>query len=391
MDHSRALRHKNFLFAALTDIYRRRVRSLVVTLCLTAILFPLVTAMAVSEGLRFQAEISVKEGADLYVSRDQCAGGGGMSMALLQKLSSLQEVTHTRVRVVGRTYFANRLVAVVGLERASLRALRPLVQGPLPDARGEVIVGKSIAEAFALESGIRFTLPLNNHKVFKSAGILSPTCLWGSDVLIMHLEDANEFFRVKGGASELLLYTAPQSGTSVKNFLYELKNRGDTTLPSIQIQDRDRILDRLAWSFGHTRGIFVILFVIGAALAISAFLVTSGFGVKELDKEIGVLKAAGWRTREVMEKVALENLLISLTAVCLSILLSMVWIKGLNGILIAQFYVAEVGMIPHVDIPSRYLPYHALLYLVLAMGVTSIGSLFSTWKKTRITPGELMR
>jgi ABC-type antimicrobial peptide transport system permease subunit len=99
----------------------------------------------------------------------------------------------------------------------------------------------------------------------------------------------------------------------------------------------------------------------------------------------------GWRTWEVLEKVVIENLLISLTAVSLSVLLSMLWIKGLNGILIAQFYVAEVGLIPNVDIPSRYLPSHAGFYLLFALVVTLIGSLFSTWRKARMTPTKLMR
>jgi ABC-type lipoprotein release transport system permease subunit len=93
----------------------------------------------------------------------------------------------------------------------------------------------------------------------------------------------------------------------------------------------------------------------------------------------------------VLEKVVLENLLISLTAVSVSILFSMAWIKGLNGILIAQFYVAEVGLLPTVDIPSRYLPSHAVFCLVFALGVTLIGSLFSTWQKTHVPPSELMR
>jgi len=350
-----------------------------------------VIALAISEGLRFQAEIAVREGADLYISTDQYGGNGAISIAFLEELSTMQGVSRARARVVGRTYFANRVVAVVGVDRQSLLVLKPLVQGTLPDAPGEVLVGQGIAEEFAVKPGMPFTLASNNRKVFKSAGTVSSTCLWGSDVLIMQFEDANEFFRIVGDASQLLLYTSPQKIPLVKKSLFHLTSQGGTPLSSIQIQDRTRIQERLVCGYGYMDGIFVVLFVISAALAVSAFLVTSGFGLKELDKEMGVLKAVGWRTWEILEKVVLENLLISLTAVSLSILLSMVWVKGLNGILIAQFYVAEVGLIPHVEIPSRYLPSHAFFYLVLALGVTLTGSLFSTWKKARFTPGELMR
>ncbi|MGD9039345.1 MAG: FtsX-like permease family protein [Desulfobacteraceae bacterium] len=391
MEHSRAIKHRNLLFAALGDLLRRRMRSVVVALSLTAILFPLVTALAISEGLRFQAEIAVRAGADFFVSTDLYGGSGAISVAFLEELSALKGVTHATARVVGRTYFANRLVAVIGIDRESLLTLKPLVRGTLPDARGEVLVGRSVADEFAVEPGIRFTLALNNKKVFKSVGTISPTCLWGSDVLIMHLEDANEFFRIKGDASQLLLYTSPKDVSVVKKSLSDLGKLKETPWSQVQIQDRAHIEQRLGSGYGYKGGIFVVLFVIGTALAVSAFLVTSGFGLKELDKEIGLLKAVGWRTWEVLEKVVIENLLISLTAVSLSVLLSMVWIKGLNGILIAQFYVAEVGLIPNVDIPSRYLPSHAVFYLLFALVVTLIGSLFSTWRKARITPTELMR
>ncbi len=53
-------------------------------------------------------------------------------------------------RVVGRTYFVDRLVAVVGLDREGLLALKPLVEGDVPESRGEVLVGQGIASEFGI-------------------------------------------------------------------------------------------------------------------------------------------------------------------------------------------------------------------------------------------------
>lgn len=391
MDHSQTLTHKNLLFAAIGDLIRRRLRSLVVTLCLAAILFPLLTALAISEGLRFQAEIGVRQGADIYISEDLCGGEGPISLDYLEALRALPDASRVSARVVGRAYFVDRLVAVIGLDREALLALEPLVKGDVPKARGEVIVGQGIAREFGVKPGMRFTVAANNRKVFAPTGILSPSCLWSSDVMVMHYKDANEFFRKKGYATQILLYTSSQPAAIVAKSIGDLTGSGGTRVSCLQIKERSDIDEMLRSGYGHRGGIFTVLFVIGAALAIPAFLITSGFGMRELYKEIGVLKATGWRTREVLEKVTLENLLISLTAVSLSILLSMVWIKGLNGILIAQFYIAEVGLVPDVDIPSRYLPSHAIFCLLFALGVTLVGGLFSAWNKTRVPPSELMR
>ena len=182
--------------------------------------------------------------------------------------------------------------------------------------------------------------------------------------MITQLEDANEFFRIKGYATQLLVYAPSVPIKPMTNALANRMNREGTQVPSLQIENRPHIYERLRSGYGHKGGIFIVLYVILVALSIPAFLVTSGFGLREIGREIGVMKAMGWKSWEVVEKVALENVLISVTAVSVSILLSMAWTKGLNGILIAQFYIAELGLIPTVDIPSRYLPSHYITPLI---------------------------
>jgi len=373
------------------DLIRRKLRSGVATLCLAAILFPLVTALAISEGLRFQAEIGVNEGAEFYLSTDLYGADGPISLSLLSPLRSIPEVYVATARVVGRAYFVDRLIAVVGLQEKALTHLKPLVEGKIPKARGEVLMGEEIARAYGIRPGMRFTVAANNQKLFTLAGTLSPSCLWGSDLMIMAFRDANEFFRIEGLATQILVYAPPQAAPIIIEAIEgQSGSFSQERLPS-RIKGRGHIREMLRSGYGHRGGIFSLLYIIGAALAIPAFLVTSGFGLREQNKELGVLKAVGWRRWEIMEKAAFENIFISLSAASISILFSMAWIKGFNGILIAQFYVAEVGLLPHVDIPSRYLPFHGLFCLLVALAITMIGGLSSAWLKTLRSPMELMR
>jgi ABC-type lipoprotein release transport system permease subunit len=393
MDHAWAIRHKNLLFSALGDLLRRPVRSLVVTLCLAAILFPLVTALSIREGLKFQAGIAVEEGADLYVSEDLCGMQGPIPSMAVEKISAGRGLLRVSPRVVGRTYFVDHVVAVVGLQREALMALKPVVRGNIPRERGEVLLGEGIVRRFGIRPGpgVRFTVAQNPRKVWTPTGILSPSCLWSSDVMITHMDDANDFYRTHGMTTQLLLYEAfrdsertPQSPMPVSSTEGSQETRYLTV-------SRNTLRQMLELGYGLEAGIFVVLILIGAALAIPAFLVTSGLGLKELGREIGVMRAVGWKTRDVLEKVFLENLLVSLASVSLSILASMVSTKALNGVLIAQFYIAEVGLVPGVDIPSRYLPSHALSCLAFALLVTQTGSLLSAWWKAKQPPSRSMR
>ncbi len=146
--------------------------------------------------------------------------------------------------------------------------------------------------------------------------------------MIMHYKDANEFFRIKGVVTQLLLYkSSPSAPLAAESIIDQMGTRGSRS-GSLWIGTRKRINEIFLKGYDHRGGIYTVLFIIGAALAIPAFLVTSGFGLKELGREIGVLKAMGWRTYEILEKVFFENILISLAAVSISILLSMAGSKG---------------------------------------------------------------
>ncbi len=391
MDLPRTLIFKNLLLAACGDLLRHRGRAFVVALCLVAILLPLLTALAISEGVRFQAEISIGEGADFYVSEDRYGGNGPISIDYQSTLSGLQGVSRVTPRVVGRAYFVDRLTAVVGLEPEALPALQPLVWGRVPQGPGEVLLGQGIARAFKIQVGMPFSLGSNPHKIFQVTGILAPSCLWSSDLMVMNHSDANEFFRIKGLSTHLLVYTSSDSSPLVGKALIGRSELARPQFSHLRIEDRHHIQERVGAAFSHKGGIFIILYIIVATLAVQAFLITSGFGLRAMEKEIGVLKAIGWRTSEMLVKIVLECLGISLAALSSAILLSMALTKGLNGILIAQFFVAEAGIVPEVEIPSRYLASHGLLGLALAFCITLSGGLLSAWRKAQRPPAELMR
>lgn len=391
MDRSFALKHKNLLYAALNDLLRNRVRSAVVVLCLTAILLPVATALSISEGLRSEAEISLRHGPDVSVSSDRYGANGPVSLGLLDNLAALEGVKEAVPRVLGRTYFVDRLIAVAGLARGPLSSLRPLVRGHLPVHRGDVVIGHGIAEQFGVKAGMPFTLAANNRKVLRATGTLFSSCLWGSDVMIMHIDDANEFFRMKGRASQFLLYTSSPAASRPASVFADRSMEDRTVARGLRIEDRRSIREQVRRGYNCRGGIFSVLLVIGGALAVPAFLITSGIGLRDARREIGILKAIGWKTGDVIEKVALENLAVALAAACLSILLSMAWMKLMNGMLIAQFYVSEVGLLPGVDIPSRTLPSHALVLLVFALVVTQIAGLISVGARALRPPTESMR
>jgi len=387
-------RHLNLLFAAAENIIRNKVRSLVIILCLIAVLFPFICAMAISEGIKFQSLISVEEGADIYVTSDHYGSNGPISLDHLDLFKKMEGVTKVLPRIVGRTYFGNRLATVVGIPPDNLPQSIRLTQGRMLGERGDVIVGVGLAREFRLQPGVRFSLSINTSKLLRVAGIFdSNATIWSANLILMSFEDASDLFRIRGMATDILIYTRPGYASILAKEIQEKMesfNPGQVE-PPLRVQDKTLVKRYFQRGFNFKAGVFSALYTVAFALAVPALLIVSGFGQTERRKEIGVIKATGWQTQEVMEMVTLENLIVSLMSAPLAILSAMAWLKWFNGAFIVQFFIAEIGLMAPFPVPSRFLPLPCLFAFLFAVVLTMVGSLYSTWKTATVPPVEAMR
>ena len=94
---------------------------------------------------------------------------------------------------------------------------------------------------------------------------------------------------------------------------------------------------------------------------------------------------------EVLEVISFEQLLISLLGATIAILLSILWVKGFNGAFIAQFFVAEITMLPKFTLPARFLPLPCMLSFFFAFLLTMVGSIYSSWRASTESPVVSMK
>jgi ABC-type antimicrobial peptide transport system permease subunit len=141
----------------------------------------------------------------------------------------------------------------------------------------------------------------------------------------------------------------------------------------------------------HREGIFNLHFVLAFAVGIPVILVTSGSGLSERRREIGILKATGWQTDEILLRSTVECFLLSVTGASISLLLAFVWLKWLNGYFVASIFLAGIDRAPGFEIPFRLTPLPALLSFLIAYAVVMSGTLYSSWRAATVSPSEAMR
>jgi ABC-type lipoprotein release transport system permease subunit len=241
------------------------LRTLVLIISLTAILFPFLAALSISEGIKLQSKISVEEGADFYITGD--AAGSSMSLPLgsMSRFSSLPGVDRVVPRIVGRAYFKDRTIAIVGMPDGKMPDTLTRAEGRRINNKGEVVVGATLCDRYGLKPGSRFYMPINRWKQFTVVGVFSSNCsMWSSNLIYMSLDDAEELFRMKGMATDFLVYAKPKQSPAV-NVHLQMENRLD---PPFRIQSRELVNSYFQKGFESRAGVFTAFYLAAFALAV---------------------------------------------------------------------------------------------------------------------------
>ncbi len=377
-------RHRNLALAAAENVARNARGYLVAALGLVLGLTLLLSGVAISEGLKAEALASVQSGADVYCTWDAFGRDAPVPVDAIAPLAELSGVERVVPRIIGRIRLGDALVVVIGVPFSELRGQALEVDGRLPQSNAEVLVGHELARTLGLVPGQRVGLEGETIRLFEIAGIVrSTSSLWSAKAVVCDLDEAAAVFGADGTVSDVCIYTR----AGYENIVAEAVERLN---PRFRVQTKQLVSEYVMRGMTLREGIFTVLFALALALAIPSFAVMTWLGHTPRRREIGLLKAEGWRTSDVLEMVALENVIVSLLAAGGSLFLAMIWVHWLRAPGITAFFLPDLPLFPAMDVPARFTPLPPLLALVFSLTVTMSGSIYTTWRTAITRPVEVL-
>ncbi|MBK7423381.1 MAG: ABC transporter permease [Propionivibrio sp.] len=285
----------------LSSLARRKAKNFGLLLVYTLIVFLLASVMLFTHALRHEAA-HLLEGAPEVVLQRMVAGRHDLiPPGYLERLGRIRGVQHKEGRLWGYYYDpvvkANYTFMVPGKENI---------------ATGTLVVGAGLARARGLAVGnvISFRSYAGNLFPFSVARILPQDSeLVSADLVLMSEGDFRRFFDIAPGYfTDIALSVA--NPLEVRNVATKLAQQFPDSRPIL----REEILRTYESIFNWREGIVLAL----ASLAILAFAIfawekASGLSAEE-KREIGILKAIGWETGDVIKMKFWEGALVSLAA-----------------------------------------------------------------------------
>jgi ABC-type lipoprotein release transport system permease subunit len=385
----------------LVAILLHPLRSTVTVACLVAVLLPYLACLGLSRGMQEQAEASVRFGADLYVTARQFGRNVPIPLSAVEQVRRLPGVTDVVPRIVGGIVLgkANESAVLVGMPADRFPDAVRCVQGRLPQESrlNELVVGTELARRLRLEVGSYIPPFYHNMEGDRNSRVVglfsSDTGVWQANSIFTTLQTAAYIFDSKGTATDLLVWCRPGYQEEVASALYRSALFPHSSPRGLRphVTAREDVAALFRGGLMHREGIANLHFLLAFSVGILVVLATSGFGLSERRREIGILKATGWQTDQVLFRSGVESVLLALTAVSLSVVLAFVWLKGFNGYGIAGIFLTGVDAAPGFRVPFRLSGVPVLLAFLIGLTVVLTGTIYSSWRAAVAAPIEAMR
>ncbi|MBF0466910.1 MAG: FtsX-like permease family protein [Nitrospirae bacterium] len=276
-----------------------------------------------------------------------------------------------------------------------------MIKGAPPKGPGECAIGKGVADARLVDLGDLLFLSLNSEELpeaphqaprqqkvsLKVTGIFTAeSAILTNDLVVMDKSDLINFFALpKDSATDLMVRVGNPS--EIPTIAMKIKRY----LPDTRPITRPEIIRTYENVFNWRSGMVLTMFI-GPLLAFAIFAWDKATGMSAGEKqEIGVLKAIGWETADVLKMKFWEGLTVSLTSFLTGLILAYVHVFYFGAALFAPVLKGWSVLFP----PFNPIPDIDLYQIFVVFFLTVIPYLASTiipsWKAAITDPDTVMR
>jgi ABC-type lipoprotein release transport system permease subunit len=373
------LRRQGYLLDySLSSLARRPGKHLGLLLVYGLIVFLLASTLLFTQSLRQEAALVLAESPELIVQRLLAGRHDLVPASYLERLGQIRGVSESYGRLWGYFY-----------DPAARANYTLMVPREAPPAEGEVRLGAGVARTRGLGPGDYLSLRSARGEPFslKIAALLdADTELVSSDLMLMNGNDFRRFFDFPADRfTDIVLRV--RNPVEVRKVAEKISLALPDTRPIL----REEILRTYDAIFGWRQGLVFVLLT-GALLAFVIFAWDRASGLSaEERREIGILKAIGWETGDVLRMKFWEGAALSLTAFLAGYLLAYVHVFHFSAALFAPVLKGWAVLYPDFSpVPFVDGLQVATLFFFTVFPYT-VATIIPIWRAAVTDPDQVMR
>ncbi|OGY24552.1 MAG: hypothetical protein A2Y57_03335, partial [Candidatus Woykebacteria bacterium RBG_13_40_7b] len=321
-----------FLALIFKNVWRHRVRTLLTIFGISIGIATIVVFSLISSGLyeaiggmtspgKTDFTVAKAGAADIIVSFIDSG-----QVEKIKNTAGVEEVAPYVLTIVsygGNPYF---LVGGVDADKLDLLAVK-IIEGTTYSNNDEVIVGKIVAKNKNFEVGDEIEL---NQKVYKITGIFESGVAYQDGGAIATVEESQ---RIQGITDKVTMVSVKVSeGYNIREVAKKIEQADKELVAIVDVEDYDAVDKGRVLINNISLAISILAVVIGSIGVMNTIIMS----VFERTREIGVLRAVGWKRRRVVFMILGESFLIGIFAAILGVIIGVGVIWGIANTEIGQ-------------------------------------------------------
>jgi ABC-type lipoprotein release transport system permease subunit len=260
------------------------------------------------------------------------------------------------------------------------------------DDRGQILLGKRLADDMDIQVGDRVSLATGNANGGLDEGLFTVSGTFNTgfpgydeSTVIMPLSQAQAFTRTGDRASSIIVTLHNSADTA--------KVAKELTTPGIHIldwEDMNQFFIQAMEAGGAFYYIIYIIVILVVAVLIANTLLMSVF---ERTREMGILASLGMKQRQIMVMVLLEAAILALIGIFFGLIMGLAAVFYLSNV---GFDMGEdtAGLMEGIAFSSKLYPAMApeqfLILSLLMLGIVILVSIYPAWYASRLEPVEAL-
>jgi ABC-type lipoprotein release transport system permease subunit len=371
-------RQRNILDFTLSSLLRRKRKNIALISVYTLVVFFLASVVFFTHSIRKEASIILKASPEMIIQRLVAGRHELIPMSYIDKIREIRGVSSVKGRLWG--YYYDPITG------ANYTLIVP-EDGHLNS--GKITIGEGISRTrlvfegdtmeFRTYDGALIELEIKNR-------ISSESELISSDLILISRDDFRRLFGTpEGYATDLTLQVKnPRELSTIAIKIAEL-------LPDTRQILRDEILRTYDAVFNWRGGILVVI-LLGALLAFIIFAWDKASGLSsEERREIGILKAIGWETSDVILMKFWEGMVVSLSSFLAGIIFAYIHVFFASSTLFEPVLKGWAVLYPQFKLTPFIDASQVAALFFLTVFPYTVATIIPSWRAATVDPDSVMR
>lgn len=371
-------RNRNIVDFTLSSLLRRKGKNVALVIVYTFVVFMLASVMFFTGAIRREASFILKDAPDIVVQKISAGRHDLMPVYRIERIKEIRGVTAVKGRLWGY-YFDPIAGANYTLTAVNDGSVKP----------GQIVIGNAIAKVRLASEGdiMPFRSYDGNPVNFKISGVLSSASdLVSSDIVLVSEVDFRKLFGFES-AFVTDLVVEVRNSREIATIAKKISELMPDTRPIV----RSEILRTYDSVFNWRSGIMLVI-LLGAMLAFIIFAWDKASGLSAEEKrEIGILKAIGWETSDVIAMKFWEGTAVSLTSFVAGVILAYAHVFIFNSPIFEPVLKGWSVLYPEFRLTPFIDAYQITALFFLTVMPYTVATIVPSWRAATVDPDSVMR